>query len=333
MESKLLPEWYHEYYSLINNKLFELYSSLDNCPLELAVRYAITKSGKRFRPILTLLACEAVNGERRKAIPVSLAYELIHTSSLIIDDMFDEADKRRGDLTVHKRWDKRIATLASGILLNDTYGLLKFYKDDTISKTQLYELIECFVESVNKTALGASFELEPLALEKFSIERYFEIVELKTCPLISVAAKAGAIVGGGRKREIEALYGYGKSIGYAWQISDDVLDVYGTPDKIGKPVFNDLKEGDMNIVIIKLFLLLNNKEKTFLQSLWGKKDIERNEIEKVHELIEKYNVKEEIVSLQNRYKDFAMKDLNFFEDSPAKKKLIELLEFVTNRNL
>lgn len=330
---KIFPEWYNEYRSLINDKLRELYSSLDNHPLSLAVRYAIMRSGKRFRPILTLLACEAVNGERRKAIPVSLAYELIHTSSLIIDDMFDDADKRRGDLTVHKKWNRKIATLASGILLNDTYGLLKFYKEDTLSKNQLYELIECFVESVYKTVLGASLELERSELEKFSVEKYLEIVELKTCPLISLAAKAGAIVGGGRREEIEALHAYGKSIGYAWQIRDDLLDIYGTQDKIGKPVLNDLKEEDMNIVIIKLFAHLNNKEKDFLLGLWGKKDIERNEIEKIHELIEKYSVKEEISLLQNRYKDFAMEDLNFIEDSPAKEKLAELLEFVTTREL
>jgi len=208
-----------------------------------AMHYSLFVGGKRLRPILCLAAAEAVGGDAGEALPVAAALEMIHTYSLIHDDLpaMDDDDLRRGQPTCHKKFDEATAILAGDGLLTEAFRLLA----DSASRFEgreamLLELIELLGKAAGYQGMVGGQMLDLMAeRRKVTLKELETIHRHKTGALLTAAIRAGALVGGGNRHEVTALTGYGERFGLAFQVTDDLLDVEGTTEEIGKPAGSD----------------------------------------------------------------------------------------------
>jgi len=265
------------YVDLINSRLDEI-AGEQSYGIQVAARYALAGGGKRIRPLLAVLACEAVCGDPRPAIPVAVAYELAHTAALIQDDIIDRSDRRRGQPSVWALWGIEGGVLVSDLLLFEIFGLLAEYERLNLPPRSLYRLLALIRDSSRDAVQGEFLDLELTRKRTVTIEDYLEMVRLKTGALLAAPAAAGAIVGGASKEQTEALYDFAESIGCAYQVQDDVLDVMGDEEKTGKPVFMDLKNGKRNIVLIHALANASRAETAFLRGLLKKGSVSKSEV-------------------------------------------------------
>lgn len=215
-------------------------------PIVEAMRYSLFAGGKRLRPILCLAATEIVGGKKETALPVACALEMIHTYSLIHDDLpaMDNDDFRRGKPTNHRVFGEAMAILAGDGLLTEAFYLLT-YPDllEKIPPAQLVWISHLIAQAAGFRGMvsGQVMDLEATGKE-IGLEELKAIHDHKTGALIRVAVESGAIIGGGNKTEVEALKEYGTQIGLAFQIVDDVLDIEGNPEEMGKNIGSDVPQ-------------------------------------------------------------------------------------------
>ena len=208
-----------------------------------AMHYSLFVGGKRLRPILCLAAAAAVGGDPGEALPVACALEMVHTYSLIHDDLpaMDDDDLRRGQPTCHKKFDEATAILAGDGLLTEAFHTLaaaapRFEGREAV----LLEITELLAKAAGYRGMVGGQMLDLMAEgRKISFKELELIHRFKTGALLTAATRAGALVGGGSRVEVAALTGYGERFGLAFQITDDLLDVEGTTEEIGKPAGSD----------------------------------------------------------------------------------------------
>jgi geranylgeranyl diphosphate synthase type II len=216
----------------------------DNIPADIykAVRYSVFNGGKRIRPILCLAAAEAVGGDLGPAIPVACALELIHSYSLIHDDLpaMDNDDFRRGKPTCHKVFGESIAILAGDALLTEAFVLLSHVEKVRLSAERRLAVIQEIAQAVGICGMVGGQALDVLSGKSVSDENtLYEIHRRKTGALIVAAVKSGAIIFNARKDKIQALAQYGINVGLAFQIADDILNVEGDRELMGKETGSD----------------------------------------------------------------------------------------------
>jgi geranylgeranyl diphosphate synthase type II len=216
----------------------------DNVPSDIykAVRYSVFNGGKRIRPILCLAAAEAVGGDLGPAIPVACALELIHSYSLIHDDLpaMDNDDFRRGKPTCHKVFGENIAILAGDALLTEAFVLLSQVEKVRLSAERRLAVIQEIAQAAGINGMVGGQALDVLSVESVSDENtLYEIHRRKTGALIVAAVKSGAIIFNARKDKIQALAQYGINLGLAFQIADDILNVEGDRELMGKETGSD----------------------------------------------------------------------------------------------
>jgi geranylgeranyl diphosphate synthase type II len=230
---------------LIDRVLDALLPSEDEFPIQLhqAMRYCLMASGKRIRPILALAAAEAVGGKPDRLIHEASALELIHTFTLIHDDLpaMDDDDYRRGILTTHKVFGEAMAILAGDALLTEAFNILSMgFKNGKHKATHIVEIIKIVADaSGSKGIVGgqvADLEAEGKIIEEKALEY---IHNHKTGSLITASVILGGTLAGGSEKEIKSLKEYGESIGLAFQIKDDILDIMGSAEAIGKKPGSD----------------------------------------------------------------------------------------------
>jgi geranylgeranyl diphosphate synthase type I len=222
---------------LVDSEMPTLLSDIKPPELAAAVTYAILSKGKRIRPALVTLACEAVGGMAEKACFAAASIELIHSSSLVLDDVIDKSEKRRGKSTVHALWGNDMALLTVQILA--ALSLRIAARDP--------RLIHAIADSLFYMGEGEAMELVDFAKDKKS---YLDLAFRKTGSLFSSAAEVGALVGGGNETQINDLKDFGNHIGIAFQIRDDILDCISKEDELGKPIKKDLFMGRPSIVLL-----------------------------------------------------------------------------------
>ena len=241
----------HETKEIIEIELSKFVSSIEN-KLSPQSKYALLSGGKRLRPMIVLLATQSVGGDRKKAIPLALAFELAHNSSLIHDDIIDKDVFRRGKLALCNNWPLNTAILAGDLLIAHTVYLASSYGENILKR---------FSQSIIELCEGEYMDLT-LTLDSTETE-YFQIIESKSASLFQAAASCGALVGGGSKQECEWLSNFGKNFGIAYQLGDDLLDL-----KMGEGQDSeDLKKGRVTLPLIHLYSLSRSSEK---------KDIDEN---------------------------------------------------------
>jgi geranylgeranyl diphosphate synthase type II len=213
-------------------------------------RYVLTGGGKRIRPVLVMLACEASGGTADDALNAAAAVEILHNFTLVHDDIMDNADTRRGRETVHTKWDENIAILVGDNLIGIAYNILL----DT-PKGDPRKLFAVFTDGMIEVCEGQAYDKEFEAAASVSHGDYFMMIGKKTGRLVTMSAELGAIIGGADDTQYAALVEYASHIGRAFQVQDDLLDVVADRKKFGKPIGGDIIEGK------KTFLLVNALER------------------------------------------------------------------------
>jgi geranylgeranyl diphosphate synthase type II len=213
--------------------------------------YILNSGGKRLRPLLVLLSSKAVGGKFENAYNAAAAVEMLHNFTLVHDDIMDNADKRRGRLTLHKKYDHNTAILAGDSLLSVAYEYL--LKDcNGNSKEVINSFTHGLIEVCEGQSLDTDFELR----KNVSLSEYLLMIKKKTAAMAEMCCRIGALLGGGTKAQVNALGNYGLNLGIAFQIQDDLLDISADEKKFGKTIGGDLVEGK------KTFLFLEALEKS-----------------------------------------------------------------------
>lgn len=199
------------------------------------VAYTLESGGKRLRPLLVLAACQAVCGDSARALKQALAVEMFHNFTLIHDDVMDNADRRRGRLTVHRRWGAVQAILSGDALLT----MATQYAADCTDAI-LRPVLDLFNRTAMEVYEGQQLDTEFEHIDRVSVDRYIEMIRLKTSVLLGCACRMGALVGGAPDHVQQALYDFGMNLGVAFQLRDDWLDTFGDPAVFGKSIGGDI---------------------------------------------------------------------------------------------
>jgi geranylgeranyl diphosphate synthase type II len=242
---------YSQYKRRIERQLRLLVNRKEPASVYQPMNYVLGAGGKRVRAVLVLLACEAVGGLSGDALHAAVAMETLHNFTLVHDDVMDNSSLRRGRPTVHTKWDTNVAILSGDEMIAYAYQSLLKTKSDNMQK-----MMNVFTDAFIQVCEGQGFDKEFETRNDVTLDEYLMMIEKKTARVISASCELGGLIGGGTTREVNALRTFGKSLGLAFQIQDDLLDITGTEEQLGKPIGGDVLEGK------KTFLLLNALEKS-----------------------------------------------------------------------
>ncbi|WP_302852727.1 short chain isoprenyl diphosphate synthase IdsA [Methanosphaera stadtmanae] len=290
--------------------------------------YLIKAGGKKFRPALTLLSCQAVGGKPEKALKAAAAIELTHTFSLIHDDIMDNDDTRRGKPAVHKVWGEPLAILAGDSLFAKSFELLSQSAEDNIAYERVVDALQVLTNSCINICEGQALDMAFEDTFNVTKDEYMNMIYKKTGDLITASTTIGAIMGGASSNEIQALRTYGKQIGLAFQIQDDYIDLTGD-ESIGKPVGSDLVEGKKTLMVVYALEKANKEDHDRLVELLEAND--ESIIPEAMEILEKYGA---INYARSKAYDCVIESkqaLSILPDSDAKDALFKLADFVFTR--
>lgn len=223
------------------------------------INYILSLGGKRMRPALLLMACDLFGGDIDAALPPALAIEVFHNFTLMHDDIMDNAPLRRGQVTVHERWNNNVGILSGDVMLVQGYKLMMQVED---------RLLRPILDIFNTTAVGVcegqQLDMDFEQRSDVGIDEYLEMIRLKTAVVLGGALKIGALIGGADVKDADLLSSFGEHLGIAFQLQDDILDVYGDPEKFGKQVGGDIISNKKTYLLIKALELAGNQRKTEL---------------------------------------------------------------------
>lgn len=294
-----------------------------------ASKHLIKAGGKKIRPALVLLTAEAVGGNIEGAYKTAAAVELIHTFSLIHDDIMDEDEMRRGKPSVHTMWGEPMAILAGDILFSLAFELVAQTQVDDVPPSRVIKALNTVVDACIKICEGQACDMS--FEEKFDVgeSEYLNMIYKKTAALIAAATKSGAIIGGGTAEQVEALSQYGELIGMAFQIQDDYLDVVSDEEELGKPVGSDIVEGKMTLMVVHTLSVASPEDKEEL--IFILKSGDESNTQRAIDIFNKYGsidyTRDIALDNVNRAKDL----LDLLDDSPAKEALYDLADFMLQR--
>jgi geranylgeranyl diphosphate synthase, type II len=298
---------------LLNKEIAQKQYSKKPVELYEPIRYIMSLGGKRLRPTLLLMACDLFNGKILKAVDPAIGIELFHNFTLMHDDIMDNAPLRRGHPTVHSKWNKAAAILSGDVMLVEAYKML-MNVDDTL----LRQVLEIFNATAQGVCEGQQIDMNFEQLDGVSVAEYLEMISLKTAVLLAGSLKIGALIGGASKENAELLYNFGKNLGIAFQLQDDILDVYGDPDKFGKQVGGDIIANKKTFLLINAFELAEGMEEEELK-YWLVMDNSEatTKVKKITEIFNRLGVRQLAEHAMNTYAEKALASL---EKIPADEK-------------
>lgn len=293
------------------------------------IDYIIQLSGKRIRPILTLMAADILSGNYKQALPAALAIEVFHNFTLIHDDIMDDAPIRRGQKTVHEKWDVNRAILSGDAMLILAYQYFENYPPEIFQK-----LAKLFSKTALEVCDGQQLDIDFETRNNVSIEEYLEMIRLKTSVLVASALKMGAIVAEASEKDANLLYDYGLNLGIAFQLQDDYLDTFGDPNSFGKQLGGDIIENKKTYLFLKAMEIsdLNDQQKLefFYKQQLDDNSIKINEVKRIFERCEIPTLIQQVIN-EYTYKSFdSIKEMNI--SSLNKEKLIDFGSFLMARN-
>jgi geranylgeranyl diphosphate synthase type II len=228
------------------------------------IRYILALGGKRLRPILTLMAAEVFDADCQKALQAATAVEVFHNFSLIHDDIMDDAPLRRGNETVHEKWD-----LNTGILSGDAMLILAYQFFEAYEPNVFRELAKLFSKTALEVCEGQQYDVDFETRDDVTIPEYLKMIEYKTAVLVGAAMKMGAIVAETSNENANAIYDFGLNLGIAFQLQDDYLDAFGNPETFGKQVGGDIIENKKTYLYLKALEYSKEEEKEQLLHLFS----------------------------------------------------------------
>lgn len=228
------------------------------------INYILQLGGKRLRPVLTLMTAEIFNSDYKKALDAALSIEVFHNFSLVHDDIMDDAPLRRGQETVHEKWNINTGILSGDAMLILAYQLFENYKPETFQS-----LAKLFSKTALEVCEGQQYDIDFETRDDVTIAEYLKMIEYKTAVLVGAAMKMGAIVAEATDEDQNTIYQFGKNLGIAFQLQDDYLDAFGDPKTFGKQVGGDIIENKKTYLYLKALEFSSKEDQQQLQHLFS----------------------------------------------------------------
>lgn len=314
--------------NLIEMRLQNL--NLPDEPKELyePVKYVLSTGGKRVRPALVLIGCDLFGGSASAAIFPALAIEIFHNFTLLHDDIMDKSEMRRGLPTVHHKWDENTAILSGDVmtmlasrLINESPGATLKNVNDVFTKTAI-EVCE-----------GQQFDMNYESRVIVDEPEYLRMIELKTAVLIAASLKIGAMLGGAAEKDAEDLYLFGKQLGMAFQLQDDLLDTYGNEVEFGKKTGVDIIDNKKTILMITALKDANKEQKEKLMYWLTAEDFDPKEkVKSVVDIFDALDIKTKINKMIRQYYDESLENLKALNrPDEDKTELFSFADLMINR--
>jgi len=285
------------------------------------IAYTLNLGGKRLRPLLTLIGCEMFGTHYSKAVRAAIGIEIFHNFTLLHDDIMDQAPLRRGNPTVYRKWNPNIA-----ILSGDTMFALAYKYIAQVDRHILPTVLEIFSATAIEVCEGQQLDMDFESMETVSIDQYLEMIRLKTAVLLGCSVYVGALAGGASINEAEILYQWAINLGLAFQLKDDLLDLYAEPDKFGKQPGGDILAGKKTYLFLKTLELAQHEIRNELLALYNNKTTDPvSKVNRVSEIFHSVDVKSHTLALIDEYALKAENNLGFLDAN--KVRLSFLKEF------
>jgi len=317
-----------ELLKIITDALSE--EQFDYSPKELyePIKYTMLLGGKRIRPLMTLMACDMFGGCVEDAVYPAIGLEVFHNFTLIHDDILDNASIRRGKLTVFKKWSTNRAILSGDTMFAFSYNY--FFKT---KERFVIPVLKIF----NKTALevceGQQYDMNFETEKAIKIDDYVEMIRLKTAVLLGACVKIGAVIGGASEEEATHLYNFAENLGIAFQLKDDILDIYSNEEVFGKKTGGDIVANKKTFLYLKAIELSDKEQKATLDYWFGLTDTdEDNKIHSVKEIYNDLNIKLVTEAEISKYYKKALDSINAIKiDNQKKEVFFDFVETLMNR--
>lgn len=290
-------------------------------PVELyePIEYIMSLGGKRLRPCLLLMACDMFGGDVAQAVQPALAIEVFHNFTLMHDDIMDKAPLRRGKQTVHEKWNANIAILAGDVMMVEANKLIM-----QVDNSILRPVLDVFNETAVGVCEGQQIDMNFETLDTVHVDEYINMIRLKTAVLLGGTLKIGSIIGGAGISDASLLYNFGVQLGIAFQLQDDILDVYGDPEKFGKQVGGDILSNKKTYLLIKALESARGETLDQLQYwLSVTKYAPGEKVTAVKAIYNKLNIREQAEAEMNKYAEMAMDNLERINLPDERKSILK----------
>ncbi len=289
------------------------------------IDYVIGLGGKRIRPILVLMAHQLFDRNIEKGLSPALAVEIFHNFTLLHDDIMDNAPLRRGNPTVHEKWNNNIAILSGDTMIVKSYQLMT-----NVDSSIVKEVLNLFSQTAIKVCEGQQWDMDFETQSDVSLSDYMKMIEYKTAVLLAGSLQIGGITAGANTEQQNHLYEFGRNLGIAFQLKDDFLDVFGNPDAFGKKVGGDIMANKKTFLYLKALQLADTDTKKRLQIYFLETDSADEKFEGVKSIFESLNISKHTLDAMKAYYTKAMKHLEAI-DSDNKAPLIAFSEKLMDR--
>lgn len=295
-----------------------------------ATRWYPDAGGKRLRPVMAMLACEAAGGSAEDALPVALAVELVHNFSLVHDDIMDRDDTRRGRPTVHRKWDEPTAILAGDVLFARAFEVLSGIEDAAAHRQASRILSEAIRHLCEGQARDMLFE----RAHRVTPEEYLHMIRGKTALLFEASCRGGVLASPGHDpNHADALSRYGETFGMAFQVADDLLDVTADTKTMGKPWGSDIRAGKRTIMVLDALARASGADLDALHAALGRPEAGDQEVARAVEALRSCGAIARAERLRDDYAKQADEALAALPDTPARAHLRELNEWARTRGM
>lgn len=311
------------------DSLLSYTNALPSNPLHAPIKYILSLGGKRIRPILVLLSGRAFNANHEQALRAALSVEIFHNFSLVHDDIMDKAPLRRGQATVHQKWDSNAAILSGDAMLIEAYKQLSFTDSDKLSA-----ILDLFNTTSLEVCEGQQLDMDFEERTDVSVSQYIEMIKLKTAVLLGCSLKMGALLGNASEADCQHIYNFGMLCGIAFQIQDDYLDAFGNPEDFGKQVGGDILSNKKTYLIIKALELANAEKRNELEKIYFHNEISNGDqkVNRVLELFRELKIDEITKTESKHYFQLAKDELeNTSLNSDQKEGFLAFLEMLQGR--
>jgi geranylgeranyl diphosphate synthase, type I len=317
------------YISQVDEEIKKYLTTPEPANLYNAVRHLFQAGGKRLRPVMSLISAQAVGGESSLVLPYAAAIEMLHTFTLIHDDIMDHSLKRRGQDSVHAKYGEATAILAGDVLIAQAYDTLADLK---VSPELFREIIQDFSAMTREICEGQQYDVEFEKMKRVEELKYFHMVERKTATFYEVAMKHGALIAGGDAVAARKLSEAGRLIGLAFQVWDDCLDLVGDVAKTGKPAHMDVLNGKKTLIVVYAMDKLDPLDRRKLIDLIATKDKTDEDVAAIMKFFEKSKAIAQAQDKARSFSSHAKACLAALPPSNARNLLTEIAQFAVTRD-
>ena len=283
--------------------------------------YLVNSGGKRIRPLICILTAKALGYKGNKLTQLASSIELLHTATLIHDDVVDESSSRRGKESIHKKWDNAHGVLVGDFVYSKAFQLMAGLRNPKI--------IKILADSTNIISEGEVLQLSLKNKAIISEKDYFEIIGRKTAELFKAASQSAAVLSGASNEVVKTAGDFAYSLGIAFQIQDDLLDYFGNKELTGKKIGKDFEEGKITLPLLRTIKLTSNQNKKTILKLISKKDT--SSLSQVIEIIKGSGALKEVQEIYNSYIEDCLSKVSLFPDSIYKIKIQNIVKEVSER--